>query len=186
MTTLGAPEGSFGAGGVATSGGASGELRVGRALALAQDGTLAVSGVRVFDSSSPVELLTVWRFNANGSPLSSFNGDGFVSYRFPDGLAAGTDVAFDSSNRVLVVGVTRATEEKNGSATLWRFSSSGALDSNLPGSDGKGVERFDERPKNVSTSAGSIVIGSGGVFAVGGAVDHNTDAVDLLVWKLLP
>jgi uncharacterized delta-60 repeat protein len=185
FTDSGAADVSFGVGGVVTSTGASGEIRVAQALAVAPDGSLGATGVLGYDNGDPVAL-GVWRFDGNGNPLPDFNVTGFASFKYSGGTATGADVTFDSEGRVLVVGGTRSTDKKNASATLWRFKTNGKLDGDLRGSGGKGYVRFDARSNDVSTRAGSIAIGSGGVFAAGGARDANTEAVDLLVWKLLP
>jgi uncharacterized delta-60 repeat protein len=185
FTDSGAADVSFGIGGVMTSTGSSGEIRVAQALAMAPDGSLAATGVLAYDNGDPVAL-GVWRLDGDGHLLPTFNLTGFVSYRFSGGTATGSDVTFDSDGRVLVAGGTRSTDKKNASATLWRYKTNGQLDGDLRGSGGKGYVRFDERPNDISTRAGSIAIGTGGVFAAGGAKDANTEAVDLIVWKLLP
>jgi hypothetical protein len=132
--------------------------------------------------------MLVWRFNADGSSLPGFTGDGFVTYTFPGGRAAGTGLAFDAAGRILVCGVTRSTDvtPSDASASLWRYSSTGVIDTTLPGS-ANGVARFDERSGDPGTHASAIVIlGDGKALASGSAFDRVAGAADLLIWKLEP
>jgi hypothetical protein len=133
--------------------------------------------------------MALWRYRADGFPLLSFNNGGFLAYRHPGGSAVGTHVTFDASNRILVGGVTRSvnTPETDASATLWRYLSTGGPDTTLTGSDGSGVTRFDARSGNVGTGAGSMAaIGSGAYIASGGVNDRMANAVDLVLWKIVP
>ena len=189
LTTGGTPDPTFGTSGLVTSSGGTGEVRVGRSIALAADGSFAVSGVRFFDTIAEVVYLALWRFDSAGSPITSFGGTGFQTYSFPSGWATGADVAFDATDNILVVGRTRTVglAETDGSATLWRFLPSGTLDSTLVDSGGTGVTRFDPRSGDVGTGASSIaLLPSGDLFVSGAAIDRTKNAVDLVVWKLQP
>jgi uncharacterized delta-60 repeat protein len=189
FTSGGGLDGSFGSGGIVTGPGAPGELRVGAALAIKGDGTLGIAGVRYHDDGSGPPALALWRYEANGSPLLTFNTSGFLAYEYPDGWAAGTGVGFDAGGQVLVSGATRSSsaEESDASATLWRYFNSGAVDLALPGSDGTGASRFDLRPQDAGTAASSfIILGDGKVLASGAAFSRDTNAVDLVLWKLDP
>jgi uncharacterized delta-60 repeat protein len=180
---------SFGTGGMVTSTVLPGEFRVGSAIAVKDDGTLGVTGARYFsDASSPPEMI-LWRFLADGSPHLPFGGSGFLSYRYPTGWAAGLGIRFDSNSRLVVCGVTRSsnTLETDASATLWRYFSSGSIDTSLPGSSGSGVARFDPRPDNAGTAASSLVPVDDGDFVISGtAFARDTNAVDLVLWKVDP
>jgi uncharacterized delta-60 repeat protein len=189
FTSSGAPDASFGSGGVVTGPDIPGEFRVGAALAIKDDGTLGVAGVRYYsDGSSPPEL-ALWRFLANGLPIAGFGGSGFLSYRFASGWASGTGIRFDAQGRLLVCGATRSigSSENDGSATLWRYFPSGSIDTALVGSGGTGVVRFDPRPNNAGTGASAVVLlGNGKALASGAAVSRETNAADFVIWRLQP
>lgn len=180
---------TFGSGGVVTSEGGAGEIRIGRSLAIAADDTLAVAGLRVFQTETDPSEATIWRLTPNGLPLTTFNGSGFLAYRHTGGSAAASGIAFDSVDRLVVSGGTKpSTGDSSGaSATLWRYFASGAFDGSLPGSGGTGVARFDPRPDAAGTSASALVFApDGSLFSTGSAFDRESGAIDLVVWQLEP
>ncbi|HJS75126.1 MAG TPA: hypothetical protein VJ921_12630, partial [Vicinamibacteria bacterium] len=88
-----------------------------------------------------------------------------------------------------VSGVTRSsdTDVSDASATLWRYFLTGTIDLSLVGSNGTGVTRFDPRPQNAGTTASSFIfLGDGKVLASGAAFSRDTNAVDLVTWRLDP
>ncbi|MEW6747470.1 MAG: hypothetical protein AB1486_32465, partial [Planctomycetota bacterium] len=185
----GAPQSSFGSGGIVTSAGEAGEYRVGRSLLIGEDNSLFVTGVRFFEDGAAPPEMVVWRYRADGQPLTSFNGSGFLAYRHPDGWAAGASIATDSEDRILVAGVTHSTDPDvvDASATLWRFYNYGSLDTSLPGSNGTGQARFDVRSGDAGTAASSLFAADHGKFLVAGsAFVQETGAIDLLLWRLEP
>ena len=188
-TTTGATDATFGTAGVVTSAGAADEYRIGRALALSADGSITVAGLRIFDNGTdPVEM-ALWRYASNGTALAAFNGSGFLAYQYPGGWAAATSVQIDTSNRILVAGVTKTANatDNDASATLWRYSTTGAIDTTLNGSSGAGVVRFDERSGDAATVASGVVVISGSdAYVSGTAFDHSTASRDALVWKVSP
>lgn len=184
----GVPDANFGVGGVATSSGNIGQFRVGRSLEVKGDNSIAATGIQFSNNGvDPLEL-ALWRYAADGLPLLGFNGNGFLAYRFPNGRAAGGDVVFDASGKMLVAGATRGPDDTvETSATLWRYFDNGTVDGTLTGSDATGASRFDARAPGIRTSASALQLTAGGeALATGGAKQRDTDAVDVLIWKLLP
>jgi uncharacterized delta-60 repeat protein len=184
-TINGILDGTFATGGIAIDPGASGEFRAGRAVAVAGDGSIGVAGVRLFSNGIPAQL-AVWRFTETGAPLLSFQTIGFGAYAYPAGPALGTDIAFDSSGRILVLGITSDDGSNDSSATLWRLLSTGTPDGTLKGSGGAGFTLFDDRSGNSNTAASGFALGATSFIATGGGADRSTGAADLLVWKLVP
>jgi uncharacterized delta-60 repeat protein len=184
-SSAGIVDGTFGTGGIAVDEPPSGELRAGRAIALAPDGSIGVAGVRLFTNGIPAQL-AVWRYTDAGVPLLSFQTIGFGAYAFPGGPALGTDILFDGSGRILISGITASDGSDDASATLWRLLATGTPDVGLEGSEGTGFTRFDDRSGNASTGASSIAFGAGAVYSTGGGADRSTGAADLLIWKLDP
>lgn len=189
FTAAGELDTTFGSGGAVTSEGGAGEVRLGRSLAIAGDDSLAVAGVRIFQTETDPSEAIIWRTTPNGLPLTTFNGSGFLAYRHTGGSAAASGIAFDNVNRLVLSGVTKpSTGDSSGaSATLWRYFASGAFDGSLPGSGGTGVARFDTRPDSAGTSASALVFApDGSLLATGSAFDRESGAIDLVVWKLAP
>jgi len=182
----GAADPAFGSGGVAVSA-AGGEVRIARSVAVAGDGSLALTGVRIAeDGSSPAELV-IWRLNSGGTPLAAFDGNGFLAAPFAGGTSLGCDLAFDSLGRILVSGSTRTEGSGEGSAaTLWRFSATGAADIALPGGEtSAGASRFEVLPGGASSAASALVLdGVETIYAAGGAFAPATGGMDLVAWKL--
>jgi len=188
-TNSGVLDGTFGTGGEVTSIVVPGEFRVGTSVAVKDDGTIGVTGVRYFSDGSTPPAMVIWRFLSDGMPLALFGGSGFLTFQYPNGWAVGTGILFDSNGRILVSGVTRtfSTSTADASATLWRYFAAGSIDTSLPGSNGAGFARFDPRPDNAGSTASSITfVGDGSVLASGSVFSRETNAVDMVVWKLKP
>jgi uncharacterized delta-60 repeat protein len=178
---------TFGEEGIVVSAGDADEYRIGRALAVQADGTAWVVGFRIYDNAREPEEMLIWAFTSTGDPKVSFSGDGFLSYRYPNGYAAATGIEIDGSGRLLVCGATRTsgTGDTDASATIWRFYATGMLDGTLLGSNGTGITRIDPRPDDAGTIAGGVVLGSGSSAFASGTAFHRTDgAADAIVWKL--
>ncbi len=126
----GTPDTSFGTNGVVKSAINNGAL--GSGLSLTADGHILVTGMSA-STSTAAALLTLWRFNADGSPDTSFNGTGHVQI---DGISVDpTAVDIESfrcfpalqPDRSILVGCQQA-----GSAGPWkmtRLAPDGSVDS---------------------------------------------------------
>ena len=109
----------------------------GRGLALQPDGKIVISGLAI--TAGGTFDFFVLRLNANGSPDTSFDGDGKVTTAIGSGHDFGTSVMVQSDGKIVLVGQTA-----NGAVfdvAIVRYTTSGALDPTFDG-DGKLVMPF--------------------------------------------
>lgn len=83
----------------------------------------ADTGLQSFD-------MTLWRFNTDGSPDTTFGGSGVVQYNAGVGNDVGYSLAMDSGKYLVSGGSDQATQYR---ATLWRFNANGTLDTTFGG-----------------------------------------------------
>lgn len=130
---------SLGGDGIVTDNGAAGGTGEdsGMAMALDASGRILVAG-RSTNAAGNWDMV-VWRYNADGTLDSSFDGDGIAVSQDVGGKVGGYDDAWaittDSSDRILVAGFSENTSN-NKDAVIWRFNADGSPD---PSWDGDGV-----------------------------------------------
>ncbi len=150
-----------------------------RALVVDSVGKILVAGS---SSSGSTENMVVWRFLSDGTLDSTFgpNGLGYFArsgQAGPGSFASGNAIALDSSGRILVAGQTSAPE---GRMIVWRFSSSGLVDTTF-GPDGMGWYR---EPYAWSLATGITLDGEGRILIVGASMTVANGEMSL--WRLLP
>jgi uncharacterized delta-60 repeat protein len=140
-------------------------------LAIQPNGKIVVAG----QSFNGVDYnFTVYRYNANGTPDTTFSGDGKISFGFGAGKQDfGEDLALQSDGKIVVVGETcDANHDCNFAAA--RLTAAGALDKTFSG-DGKQIINMGgfDVPRCVSLQTdGKIVlagyksVAAGAYFAV--------------------
>lgn len=116
---------SFGGGdGVVSSDASSGSADQGYAIEIAPDGDLVVCGDAGGD-------MAIWRYDSDGNPDTSFDGDGLVIH---DNAAGGSgddngyDLAIDSNGKIIVVGDSYSGSANQTTLVIWRYTSTGVLD----------------------------------------------------------
>ncbi len=110
------------------------------AVAIQPDGKIVLVG----EIATPATAnLAVWRFNADGTPDSTFDGDGTALIDF--GLTSyGSDLVLLNDGDILVVGSTSSGDPSyTNSIALARLNSDGSLDSGF-GTGGLVVKNFSE------------------------------------------
>jgi uncharacterized delta-60 repeat protein len=120
LNSDGSLDSTFGVGGKVFTNGISGELT---ALALQPlDGKIVAVG---HNSSAPFQFVVI-RYNANGSPDTTFDGDGdndgVILTPFPGGQAFATAVVLQDDGKIVVAGSAGAD------VALARYTSNGSLD----------------------------------------------------------
>ena len=129
--TNGALDPSFGTNGVALTA-FTNFINYANALAIQDDGKIVVAG-EAMSSDGTIDVWAVARFNANGSPDSTFGNNGRVTTDFltthPAGFHQAADVVIlQPDGRILAGGVVVAVPEGNRQLGLARYTESGTLD----------------------------------------------------------
>jgi uncharacterized delta-60 repeat protein/uncharacterized repeat protein (TIGR01451 family) len=94
----------------------------GRSISIDGSGKILVCG---YNSGN---FMTMWRYNQDGTPDTSFGGTGRVSD--PEPSAVGADVITDGSGKILVSGYTYAG---NWTMTVWKYNADGTKDTGFDG-----------------------------------------------------
>lgn len=192
-TGPGSLDGSFGAGGVVTfnntvtsptgTGSDTGE-----AIAVDGSGRVVVTGFTT--TYGGYGAMGLWRFNANGSPDTSFgdlNGSarsGFTFYNRAAGggsTDAGAAVTIDGSGRILVAGYGYNASESHTDMVVWRYLNNGTLDASF-GNGGIAVQR--DAAGAGRDSASTIAIDGSGRILVAGTSTNSAGNLDMVVWRL--
>lgn len=156
-TTNGTLDTSFGTGGVVSS-----EGGYGTSVILQPNGKIVVAGGRFDVDLLSGDFLTL-RFNADGSPDTTFNApSGFVSTDF-GGDDQGGSAALQSDGKIVVFGTT--TGATGADFALARYNANGSLDTSF-GTDGKVTVDFggNEFGANVVVQADGKIVVIGGDF----------------------
>ena len=150
--TNGSPDTSFSGDGKQTSGFGGAEFASG--VALQGDGKIVAVGP-VFRGGRDDFALA--RYNANGSPDTSFSGDGKQTTGFSQASDFASDVALQADGKIVAVG-----SSGGGEFAVARYNANGSLDPGFSG-DGKQTTAFGG-----SDSAGGVALqGNGKTVAVG-------------------
>jgi uncharacterized delta-60 repeat protein len=178
FTTSGALDSSFGGGvvtGPATGAPVSGSI--GRAVAIQPDGKIVAVGSS--GSGSGGVGLLVERFNANGSPDSSFGKGGAVNL-LTSSLADGYSVAIQPDGKILAGGAADETgsDGYEPRVVVVRLNSNGSLDSTF-GSGG--VDVLDLGP--ISAARG-LALAPGGKIAIAGSIQVGLQVPEGYVARL--
>jgi uncharacterized delta-60 repeat protein len=151
----------------------------GYGIALQEDGKIVVVG-SYFHESRGYEDMTVWRFTSDGKIDTSFNRFGYVTHDTGIKLEQdnmGSDVVVQPDGKIVVAGygLDIVTNEKF--MTIWRFTTSGALDTTF---NGKGWATH-----NVSeiSTATSLILQSDGKIVVAGSSNLPAENARMTLWR---
>jgi len=153
----GSADQSFGLGGVVGTD-IAGRADIARAIALQGDGKIIVAG------SSDGEFALA-RYNANGSPDTTFGTNGVVTTPFGADATA-LDVAIQDDGKIVAAGRSSATAGGTSTFALVRYNADGSLDTSFDG-DGKVTTGFG------LTAANSVAMAPGGRIVAGGTAETN-------------
>ncbi len=133
-------------------------------------GKVLVAGQSVGEDT--VYNATLWRFNQNGSLDTNFgaNKDGVARYSQTISGSYAPGITLDSSGRILLAGAINSK-----GMTIWRYSSSGVLDTAF------GDNGIVQHESLYGSSASSILILNNDLF-ITGAIYSSSD-INAAVWK---
>ncbi len=133
------------------------------AVATQADGKVVVVG------SNGGDFLIV-RFNANGTPDTTFNGTGVQKIDFLGAADAANDVAIQADGKIVVVGSVTAGGANGLDFGIARLNTDGTLDGTF-GTGGKATLDFAAGGQNNDTANGVAVAGNGNIYLIGTAQD---------------
>lgn len=179
--TLDAGQNGFGGDGIVSASAGTGSAS-GNGIAVDVQGRVLVTGSTT--TTTGVIEMALWRFNANGTLDTAFNGDGMVSAAVGTGNASGNAVAIDSQGRILVAG-SSTNIAGNRDMMVWRFKADGTLDTSF--NSPKGFVVHDGTAGGVGDDAGNaIAIDSQGRVTVAGSSRNSIGNTDMVVWRITP
>jgi uncharacterized delta-60 repeat protein len=127
--------------------------------------------------------MAIWRYNADGTLDTGFNGTGFAVH---DGAAGGNgddqgySLVLDSKGRILVAGSSTNTMA-NRDMAIWRYTPNGTLDTTF---DVTGyVAHGNAAGGNGNDEGTSIALDASGRILVAGASVNATGNVDMAIWR---
>ncbi|NOY39354.1 MAG: hypothetical protein GXO95_03780 [Nitrospirae bacterium] len=166
----GSPDTSFGTNGVVTYD--SGDHDYGYSVTVDSNGEILVTG---YISNGGVSDMAVLRFNADGSPDTSFGTNGVVTYDSGYG-SRGESITVDSNGKILVAGTSYNFSDSD--MTVWRFNTDGSPDTTF---GTNGVVTYDSGYGN--DYGESVTVDLNGKILVAGT-SYNGDDSDMTVLRI--
>jgi uncharacterized delta-60 repeat protein len=170
---------SFGTGGLALTGLTDASGASACAPLVQPDGKIVTCATRLLNGSSGSDFL-VARFNADGTPDTSFSFDGQLTIDFDNG--AGSDLAsalaLQADGKIIVVGSTKAsTAPGTGDFAIARLDADGSLDTTFGAGTGKTTVAFDLNAGAGNDTAASVALQADGKIVVAGSAEIAGGAV---------
>jgi uncharacterized delta-60 repeat protein len=131
----------------------------GYSLAIQNDGKIVLAG---YTSDGPNNHFAVVRYNMNGSPDSTFNGDGKQTADLGSDMQIGNSVAIQSNGKIVIAGYTLG-ETNNNDFAVARFNTDGSPDNTF---DNDGILTTDFTSSD--DYAGSVAIQNDDKIVVAG------------------
>jgi uncharacterized delta-60 repeat protein len=176
----GTPDTTFGTNGIVmyAAGGIGDDY--GNAIALDSSGRIVAAGKSL--NAAGNSDMVIWRYNADGTPDTTFDADGIVHPYAAGGSAddSGNAIALDSSGRILVTGMSE-NAEGNGDMVICRYNADGTLDTTF-GANGIVVHNNAAGGNGVD-SGNAIVLDSSGRIVVAGSSWNGTGGHDMAIWR---
>jgi uncharacterized delta-60 repeat protein len=148
-------------------------------IQLQTDGKIVAAGTKCSDLPCSSGTGAILRYNTNGSPDNSFDGDGVVFVQTPGSLANGlSSVEIQPNGKIVAAGVT-VNPATQSDALVVRYESSGLPDSNF-GSGGIITSDISA----LQQEAFSVALQADGKIVTAGYSASNSRA-DVTVWRYL-
>ena len=137
-------------------------------LALAPDGKIVAVGRVDATAAGTVWDWAVARFNADGSPDTTFGGgDGWVTQDFFNFGDAAWGVAVQPDNKIVVTGVAQAANQQ---IAVVRYNADGSIDTAFDGDGRNVIDVFG----GVDFASETKILGDGKILIVGGSVQPGS------------
>ncbi len=156
----------------------------GTSVTLDTSGRILVAGGS-HNPSSDYDLV-IWRYNANGTLDTTFNGTGFVIHA---GAAGGVNnydqvssITTDSSGRILVTGHSMNAVGPDWDMVIWRYNANGTLDTTFNGT-GFVVHGAAAGGVNNHDYGASITTDAAGKIIVAGSSYNAASSLDMVIWR---
>ncbi len=185
--TNGAPDGTFGTGGLTTTDFGAG-LDAINSIAIQADGSIVAAGStpKNFTTTNGVLIpaesdVAIARYLSDGNLDGTFNTTGTVTTDFDGGFDQASRVAIDASGKIVIAGSAVVGGNKDFAAA--RYSTSGALD-NTFGTGGKVNIDFSQR---TDAAFGLAIASNGDVILTGSTAEPSNSAdVNYALARLTP
>lgn len=182
FNTDGTPDTSFGDDGIVTSGGNDSDR--GNAIAIDSNGKILVVGFR-HDASGK---MAIWKYNADGTPDTSFGTDGIVT---SDNVAGGGpdegfSIALNEEGEIFVAGWAGRIpgpfspgSEDNFDMAIWKYNSDGTPDTDF-GTNGSVISN-----DTIGPDAGYAMAldDEGNIFVTGYVSSSPSSGINMVIWK---
>ncbi|MCL4557068.1 MAG: hypothetical protein M1491_00265 [Deltaproteobacteria bacterium] len=180
FTANGTLDTSFGTNGIVTNNNAAGgSSAAGLSIITDAQGRILVTGIAL-DSSLNYNM-AIWRYNANGTLDTSFNGTGYVTNSNAAGgnSAQGYSIITDAQGRILVTGVAWAASN-NTYMTIWRYNANGTLDTSF---NGTGYVTNNNAAGGSYAEGSSIITDAQGRILVTGYAFDASNYDYMTIWR---
>jgi uncharacterized delta-60 repeat protein len=155
------PDGSLDAG-FASNGAAQfsggGYQRTGYSIQTDAAGNILIAGSRNSGGMGTIHDMAIWKYGSDGTPDAGFGTDGEVTFDRSGATESGRSLCIDSLGRIVVGGTSDDGAEDY--LALWRYSSSGNLDSSF-GTNGQVLydgDRYEYTGTVLTDSEGRILL----------------------------
>jgi uncharacterized delta-60 repeat protein len=150
----------------------------GYAITTDASGRILVAG----DSHNNGTDTVVWRYNPDGTPDITFDGDGWLVYPAPDD-DSGRGITTDASGRILVTGYQTGTLSTL-DMMLWRYNPDGSSDITFGGG---GVRAHHDAAGGGGDDMGyAITLDGSGRILVAGESWSGVNLADMVIWRINP
>ena len=162
----------------------------GNAIVLDSSGRILVAGLSDSDATAGSNYdMVIWRYKPDGTLDTTFDSDGIVVHNSAaggNGNDYGSDIALDSSGRILVAGSSDsdATAGSNYDMVIWRYKPDGTLDTTF---DSDGIVVHNSAAGGNGDDYGSdIALDSSGRILVAGYSRNAAGNDDMVIWRYNP
>jgi len=179
----GTPDTTFGTNGIVKSNNVAGGngMDWGSSITTDADGKILVTG-QSYNSSGNTDMV-IWRYNANGTPDTTFGTDGIVksnNVAGGNGYDYGLSITTNANGKILVTGQSY-NSSGNADMVIWRYNANGTPDTTF-GTDGIVVSNNAARG-NGNDRGWEITTDANGKILITGWSWNSSGNYDMVIWR---